>query len=108
MKQYLNLSILLVCLAILNNSNAQVPGVLWQKGINPKNYATGGQLIYDMNKVKSGGYVFVGSDTGYNFNKAKSLDKEAGENPMIIRTDSSGKVVGPPVVLVHMRVRIHR
>jgi hypothetical protein len=78
---------------IISSTTAQTPGVQWKKQLAPKNYDTQGQFVYALSKVKNGGYVFVGCDSANFYDKYATIDKEAGNWPMIIRTDSAGKNV---------------
>jgi fimbrial isopeptide formation D2 family protein len=83
----------LVFLSIISIAAAQTPGVLWKKLIDPKTYNTRGQVIYGIDKIPGGGFVMVGFDTSFAFDKTKTLDKEAGEYQVIIKADTAGKVI---------------
>lgn len=92
MKKPLLFTSYLVLLSLL--TFGQTPGVQWQKQLEPYSYNSGGQLLYAISQVKNGGFIFVGADsTYYMLDKYKSLDKEKGEWPVIIRTDTAGKVI---------------
>ena len=70
------------------NAFAQTPGVVSTKNIRNSNGAE--EVIYDSKTGINGGYVVVGADTGFSFNKAQALTKSFPGRPWIAKLDNSG------------------
>lgn len=79
--------------SIFSTSIGQTPGVQWQKKLNNFLPNSNANIIYGMSKVKSGGFIFAGTDTIYLLDSTKILNKEYGSRPYITRTDNAGKII---------------
>lgn len=78
---------------ILSISLAQAPGVQWRKELSFFPYFTRSSAIYEMTRVKNGGFIFAGTDSMYGFDKYKILNKELGGRAIITKTDTAGNTI---------------
>ncbi len=83
MKNFLLSSLFLF--SIFSISLAQVPGVQWQKKLNNFLPNSNANIIYGMSKVKSGGFIFAGTDSLYGLDSSRFLNKELGKRPYLTR-----------------------
>jgi uncharacterized repeat protein (TIGR01451 family) len=71
-------------------SLSQVPGVKWSKYIQ-KSFL--GQCFYDAKPTSDNGYILVGSDTNYLFDKTAIIKKVLGQYSWIVKLDNNGNTI---------------
>jgi len=83
----------LILFGTFSTSIGQTPGVQWEKKLNNFLLNSNLNIIYGMTKVKSGGFVFVGTDTIFGLDSSRFLNKDLGGRPYITRTDNAGNII---------------
>src|SRR4030095_3277066 len=71
-------------------SFAQTPGVKWSKYIQKSIYSQG---FYDAKATSDNGYIIVGSDTDFSFNKIQIVKKVWGNQSWIVKLDNNGNTI---------------
>jgi hypothetical protein len=78
-------------LSAISFSFAQVPGVKWTNYYSSIFGNSGvGQSIFDAKKMPDGGFILVGNDSAYSYNKESYLKKNVGSRPFMLRVDKDG------------------
>ncbi|HEU5167375.1 MAG TPA: IPT/TIG domain-containing protein, partial [Chitinophagaceae bacterium] len=71
-------------------SFSQTPGVKWTKYLQKSLYSQG---FYDAKATSDNGYIIVGSDTDFSFNKTQIVKKVWGNQSWIVKLDNNGNTI---------------
>ena len=80
------------------HSFSQIPGTKLIKYIKKSPY---GQIFYDLKPTSDNGYIAVGSDSFFNYDKNAILRKQHGNQPWIVKLNNNGNVVWSRVLSVY-------